>query len=262
MVRGFARSTSLGGFGGPWCADLGWTGAGGSRKTAALAVTSAAGTAPNATSEVDCNGLSPKYPAVKKTMQVLCTDPVTFYDGKASRFTDNGRYIGHDEPSTKFISSAPGTGNHFTYYVQLPVDPTATPTLDGSVSDYAELSPAPWFGLPICDPNSYPQNPCTPDSDSNTGARRSDRRRVGVPGAPAVSARIPAVARRAELRRDALLRRDEHRQPGVQLRLRVLQPELRGAGQLRVDPAERRPGRAAEPSGDGHVRPRLRTARR
>src|SRR6202044_3845363 len=37
-------------------------------------------------------------------------------------------------------------------------------------SDYAELSPAPWFGLPICDPNSYPQNPCKPDSDSNSGA--------------------------------------------------------------------------------------------
>ena len=28
---------------------------------------------------------------------------------------------------------------------------------------------APWFGLPMCDPNSYPQNPCTPDSDSNVG---------------------------------------------------------------------------------------------
>jgi hypothetical protein len=28
---------------------------------------------------------------------------------------------------------------------------------------------APWFGLPMCDPKSYPQNPCTPDSDSNTG---------------------------------------------------------------------------------------------
>jgi hypothetical protein len=28
---------------------------------------------------------------------------------------------------------------------------------------------APWFGLPICDPRSYPQNPCTPASDSNIG---------------------------------------------------------------------------------------------
>lgn len=169
MVRNLARSTTLVGLVVLGALILVGTGAGGSRKTAALAVTSTAGTPPNSTSEVDCNGLSPKYPAVKKTMQALCTDPMTIYDGKTSRFVDNGRYIGHDEPSTKFISSAPGTGNHFTYYVQLSVDPTATPTLDGSVSDYAELSPAPWFGLPICDGNSYPQNPCTPDSDTNTG---------------------------------------------------------------------------------------------
>ena len=35
--------------------------------------------------------------------------------------------------------------------------------------DYAQLSVAPWFGLPLCDPKSYPQNPCTPDSDTNGG---------------------------------------------------------------------------------------------
>jgi hypothetical protein len=31
------------------------------------------------------------------------------------------------------------------------------------------LSVAPWFGLPLCDPQSYPQNSCTPDSDTNGG---------------------------------------------------------------------------------------------
>ena len=36
--------------------------------------------------------------------------------------------------------------------------------------NYQELSIAPWFGLPLCDPDSYPQNPCTPDSDANSGA--------------------------------------------------------------------------------------------
>ena len=55
-----------------------------------------------------------------------------------------------------------------TYYMQLPVDPRG-PDPHGSVSDYGELCVAPWFGLPICDPKSYPQNPCTPDSDSNSG---------------------------------------------------------------------------------------------
>jgi hypothetical protein len=53
--------------------------------------------------------------------------------------------------------------------MQLAVDPAAAPTPNGSVTKYGELSIAPWFGLPMCDPKSYPQQPCTPDSDSNTG---------------------------------------------------------------------------------------------
>jgi hypothetical protein len=60
-----------------------------------------------------------------------------------------------------------------TYVNRLGVDPKGKPTVSPNgktVSDYAELSPAPWFGLPICDPGSYPQNPCKPDSDSNSGA--------------------------------------------------------------------------------------------
>ena len=46
--------------------------------------------------------------------------------------------------------------------------PRATLTASGSVTNYGELSVAPWFGLPICDPNSYPQNACKPDSDKNS----------------------------------------------------------------------------------------------
>src|SRR5260370_8412039 len=55
-----------------------------------------------------------------------------------------------------------------SYLMQLALDPVAAPTPNGSVTKYAELSIAPWFGLPLCDPKSYPQQPCTPDSDSNT----------------------------------------------------------------------------------------------
>ena len=54
-----------------------------------------------------------------------------------------------------------------TYDMQLPVDPTRAPTASGTVTQYAELSVAPWFGLPLCDPRSYPQRPCQPDSDAN-----------------------------------------------------------------------------------------------
>jgi len=96
-------------------------------------------------------------------------DPVTIENGKRSRFEDNGHYIGHDEPSVKFISSTPGSGNTMTYLTKIPVDPHQSPTPSGSVTNYGQLSVAPWFGLPMCDPKSYPQNACTPDSDTNTG---------------------------------------------------------------------------------------------
>jgi hypothetical protein len=105
-------------------------------------------------------------------MKGLCTDPHGFYDGKASRFRDplSGAYVGHDEPSVKFISSAAGSANQMNYGMQLPVDPASAPTANGSVTKYAELSVAPWFGLPICDPKSYPEKPCKNLSDSNSGA--------------------------------------------------------------------------------------------
>jgi hypothetical protein len=102
----------------------------------------------------------------------LCTDPHgELYYGHLGRFRDpkTGAYVGHDEPSVKFISSQSGSGNTMTYSMQLPTDPAKAPTPSGSVATYGELSVAPWFGLPICDSNSYPQNPCTPLSDSNTG---------------------------------------------------------------------------------------------
>jgi hypothetical protein len=102
-------------------------------------------------------------------MKYRCVDPAGMYDGRPTRFYDNGHYIGHDEPSVKFISSLAGSARHMTYGMRLPKDPASAPTASGSVTKYGELSIAPWFGLPICDPKSYPQNSCTPDSDSNIG---------------------------------------------------------------------------------------------
>ena len=133
-----------------------------------------------ATNNLDCNGWSPKYKAVAPSHRAVCTDPrgaagseySTAHDSYSDngRFVDNGHYVGHDEPSVKFISSTPGSGNTMTYYMQLPRDPKKAATNSGSVVKYAELSVAPWFGLPICDPGSYPQNPCTPHSDANSGS--------------------------------------------------------------------------------------------
>jgi uncharacterized membrane protein len=127
---------------------------------------------PNATGMMDCNGFSPKYKSIKNGLGGLCTDPVTVdAKGVPWRFEDNEHYIGHDEPSVKFISSRAGSANDISYFMRLSRDPNATPTVNSpAVSKYAELSPAPWFGLPLCDPKSYPQNACTPDSDSNGSA--------------------------------------------------------------------------------------------
>jgi hypothetical protein len=136
--------------------------------------------APNRYNMLDCNGWSKAYKSVNPGFRRLCVDPRGRIKGSTpwvvgggysarGRFVDNGHYVGHDEPSVKFISSAANSGNTMTYYMKLPVDPGAPATNDGSVVDYGELSPAPWFGLPICDPGSYPQNPCKPDSDSNIG---------------------------------------------------------------------------------------------
>jgi hypothetical protein len=148
--------------------QLSLTGAAGASTitTTAKAATSG-GVAPNPVNELDCNGWSHAYGTVRKFAGELCTDPIKVINGKATRFSDNNWYVGHDEPSVKFISSAPGSGNTMSYLMKLSRDPVAAPTSTGSVTHYAQLSPAPWFGLPICDPNSFPQNACTPDSDTN-----------------------------------------------------------------------------------------------
>jgi hypothetical protein len=122
---------------------------------------------PNKINNLDCNGWSTKYESITGR-GALCTDPVERLGaGDNRRFIDNHWYVGHDEPSVRFISNAAGSGNTMTYYMQVPKDPKSKPTSSGSVTDYGELSPAPWFGVAMCDPRSYPQKPCTPDSDKN-----------------------------------------------------------------------------------------------
>jgi hypothetical protein len=135
--------------------------------TTTAASASGGSVAPNATNELDCNGWSKAYDTVKKLAGEQCTDPIKVVDGKGGRFVDNGWYVGHDEPGIRFISNTPGSANTMTYLVKVPVDPRRLPTPSGSVTNYAQDSIAPWFGLAMCDPDSYPQNPCTPDSDSN-----------------------------------------------------------------------------------------------
>jgi hypothetical protein len=125
--------------------------------------------------ELDCNGNSPLQQSVKLTM--FCTDIRGFAAANANtwdgRFYDNGVYIGHDEPDMTFLSSEPGSGNNVSWLETLPQDPAHAPTdahPGSDVSHWFELSPAPWFSMAMCDPNSYPQTPCTPESDVNAPA--------------------------------------------------------------------------------------------
>lgn len=142
--------------------------------TTAKVSTSASSTyTPNARGELDCNGFSPVQKPLRGTFN--CTD-IRGIPGKGNanswdgRFYDNGHYIGHDEPDTAFLSNAPGSGNNVNWSLTLGKDPKAAPTdakPGHDVSDWFELSPAPWFSMALCDPNSYPQTACTPKSDSN-----------------------------------------------------------------------------------------------
>jgi len=145
---------------------------------------------PNATGGLDCNGMSPVQRNAAGNR--ICTDIKGMYginnkytwDG---RFYDNGRYIGHDEPDTRFLSSVPGSGNNVTWHETLGVDPAAAPTVKTpgkDVNHYAELTIAPWFSMALCNPFSYPLLPCQPNSDVNQPATVSAPVPAGVyPGA-------------------------------------------------------------------------------
>jgi hypothetical protein len=122
--------------------------------------------------ELDCNGDSPAQSPARywNCTDIRGFDNVDNQNTWGGKFYDNGQYIGHDEPDLTFLSSRPGSGDNVTWTLTLGKDPRRAPT-DANpgrdVSHWFELTPAPWLSMAICDPNSYPQAPCTPESDSN-----------------------------------------------------------------------------------------------
>jgi hypothetical protein len=80
-----------------------------------------------------------------------------------------GNYVGHDEPSTLFYSNQDGSGNRMRYDLILPSDPSPANPLERGKSFNFELHPAFWFGMAMCDTQSFPEqlSTCTPDSDKN-----------------------------------------------------------------------------------------------
>jgi hypothetical protein len=92
---------------------------------------------------------------------LLCTE-VQDYD-----HAFGGKYVGHDEPSVLYYSNVPGAGNRNQWQVTLPKDPP--PSVKPGRSWSFQLTPAFWFGMALCDTQSYPEvtSQCAPDSDSN-----------------------------------------------------------------------------------------------
>src|SRR5690242_75944 len=133
----------------------------------AMAHSSAGGPAQehvNARGGLDCNGFSP----LQKTFRhLMCTEIAS---NSEYGFLDNGHYVGHDEPDLGFFSNTPGSGNSMSYQMVLPKDPAgpASGTFSGPVHEF-QLTPAIWFGLTMCDNESYPEGTkvCKPDSNRN-----------------------------------------------------------------------------------------------
>lgn len=76
-------------------------------------------------------------------------------------------YVGHDEPSVLFYSNRHGAGNRMQYDLTLPSDPPPKPIRGRSYNFM--LGPTVWFGMAMCDTQSYPEqvSRCRPDSDAN-----------------------------------------------------------------------------------------------
>ena len=114
--------------------------------------------ATGAAGNLDCNG----YSAIQKPLKTYLPCSDFFNPGSYAPGYDNGRYVGHDEPSVGFFSNLPKSGYSVQWYLTLPRDRPLP-----AVQTF-ELTPAIWFAMAICDPNSFPNGACIPDSDENT----------------------------------------------------------------------------------------------
>jgi hypothetical protein len=127
----------------------------GALATALISPTISAGAATNVGIQgIDCSSIS----------RSLCTEV-------ANGEEVFGHYVGHDEPSLLFDSNVAGSGNQMRYSGILPTEPSPT-NVPGQHSYNFELYPTFWFGMAMCDTQSYPNTlkTCAPDSDTNITA--------------------------------------------------------------------------------------------
>jgi hypothetical protein len=93
----------------------------------------------------------------------LCTE---VFDSE--KVFGQGHYVGHDEPSLLFYSNKAGSGNQMQYSGILPKEPAPT-NVPGKASYDFQHYAAFWYGMAMCDSQSYPElvNSCVPDSNLN-----------------------------------------------------------------------------------------------
>lgn len=117
-----------------------------------------------AATNLDCNGLGAGGPLPAR-LHPACPDFTMDENGQIVRGEDNGQYVGHDEPLAQFTSTAPGSGNNVQWHMTLPKERPlpATQTFE----NYIALR----FDMALCDNQSDPIGPCTPDSDNNNPRR-------------------------------------------------------------------------------------------
>jgi len=110
-----------------------------------------------------------RHASMSQHMHIDCSTAAAMCTEVANSDEVFGHYVGHDEPSLAFYSHKPGSGNHMSYNVTLPTEPPASNPNNVNKSFSFELSGADWFGMAMCDTQSFPEqkSTCTPDSDSN-----------------------------------------------------------------------------------------------
>lgn len=113
---------------------------------------------------------SPKGKANSQHYHIDCStgNPTCTEVWDSEKVFGEGHYVGHDEPSNLFYSNQPGSGNQMRYGLTLPKDPSPT-SIGPNKSFNFELHIAFWFGMAMCDTQSYPEllSTCTPDSNAN-----------------------------------------------------------------------------------------------
>ena len=208
----------------------------------------APGTAPKG--GLDCNGFSPVQTTYR---QLWCTEIAA---NDENGFEDNGHYVGHDEPDIGFFSFQRGSSNDMTYHTVF--RSTRHPAVDGvrRIDARIQLTPAIWFGLTMCDTESYPEGSkvCKRDSDSNVqvpprpnhaGAAFMELQMYPPGFAPAISCDQTHWC--AALTIDSLQADYGALHDPAPSSRRSVQPQLLRAGQLRVSDPQRSPGGPPDP---------------